>query len=225
MKNTILTLLMGAFIGTTNASVLEAGIDGEATLNFSTSSVKNGLLLREDSFSGSVNLKAGIVGGDVNIGASLSDVKDGGNDTDIWLSYSRAIPVLGDQYVATLSYEQFDSSFGDWEQLSLGTVKPIAWVDLGAGIWKELGGSNQFGLQVSISRDLELLQEGLYFTPFVEANFAEDFNGYESGLKVQYQIIDNVFVSAKTSYKNNDAIGGYALDGKWGFGLGVTYTF
>ena len=61
MKNTILTLLMGAFISTTNASILN-GLDAEAGLKFSTSTLSKGLILREDSISADVFVSTEAVG-------------------------------------------------------------------------------------------------------------------------------------------------------------------
>jgi len=224
MKNTILALLMGAFISTTNASVLE-GIDAEGTLQFSTTTLNNGLLLREDSISANINATTEAFGGAVSVGVGFYDVDGAGTDTDLSVSYARPVNILGEDLYADLSYSKFDCAWGDFDQLALGTVYSLDYVDLGVSAWTEVGGDNQLGLQLGVSKGFELLQEGLVFVPFTEVNFADEFNALEIGITAKYDFGGGKSISAKTSWKDNDADGGYALDGSWGYSVAFGYQF
>lgn len=224
MKNTILTLLMGAFISTTNASILN-GLDAEAGLKFSTSTLSQGLILREDSISADVFVATEAAGGNVAVSVGVYDVDGGGNDTDLSLSYARSVNVLGQDLVADLSYSQLDSAWGGFDLLSLGTVYSLGYADLSAAAWTEVGGDNQLGLQLGISKGFELIQEGLVFVPFIETNFADEYTAIEAGVTVTYDLGAGRSISAKTAFKDNDADGAGSLDGSWGYAVAFGYKF
>lgn len=225
MKKLILTLLMGAAVfGTTNANIV-ANISAEVGTTVSTSSHRNGLLLRGDSTGYFLDLSSDIGGGEVGFGFNMVDLHGGGNDFDFSFSYGRSFNILGEDLYTDFYYNEFDSQFGNWEEIGVATSYSTQWVDVAGGIWKQVGGSGQFGLKVVLSKGFQVINENLIITPYVESNFAEDFQSYVSGAKIDYDLGNDLSLNLGVSLKNNTADGGYNIDGKWGYAIGLKKKF
>ena len=226
MKKTILTLMSAAMFGVSNGNIV-ADIEIEAGTKVSTSSTNKGLKLRGDSTAYSVGLNSDIAQGQVGVGVNFYDVHGGGSDLDLLFSYSREVSILGQDFVADFYYNQFDSSWGDWEEIGVGTLYETPWVDLGGQLWKQVGGEGQFGATLSVSKTLGagLINEFLDFTPYLDLNLAEEFSAYEAGIKAYYDLGNGVSLGAKVAIKDCSAEGSAGIDNTVGYTLGMKIKF
>jgi|TARA_R110000824_G_C15024562_1_gene658723 hypothetical protein len=226
MKKLILTILtMGAvMISAVNATTLADNIDvsaGVSTTNFTTD---RGLATREDSFGYSLSLGAPLSDGTLSFGVGLNDV-DGDFEQDFAITYGREISVFGQTLGAVLGFAGTDSSFGDREEISAGFTYGTTFGDVTTTVWNELE-NDWFGVEIGISRDIASPIADLTLTPFVTANLAEEYKAIEAGLKAGYIVSDQLSLSAKLSYNNNDFEGSsFEVDNEWIVGAGLNFKF
>ena len=224
MKKLILTLMTGAAIlGTSNADI-ETNISTEVGTKVATATGRNGLLLRGDSTNYFANLGSDIAGGHATLGFNLADLHGGGNDLDLSFGYSRSITILGQDFLTDFYYKEFDSQFGDWEEIGVATSYSTQWVDVAGGLWKQVGGG-QFGVNLALSRGFEVINENLTLTPFFETSLAEDFQSYISGVKLGYDLGNGVVFNGVVELVDNNAGGGYAIDSAWVYGGSLSIKF
>ena len=214
MKKLILTtLLMGAaMVGAVKATTI-ADVSAEGGLSFSNLSTSNGLAVREDTTNYSLTLGTAVAG-------------DGNTDTDISVSWGRPVNILGQDLAGAASFKKIESSYGGWEQLGLGLTYSDALADVTATVWHQLGSSASYGVELTVSKGLELFVDNLTTTPFVTTNLANDYNSVEIGVALGYDIGNGLSIGAKASYLHNDADGtSYELDHDWGVSAGLSYKF
>tara|TARA_Y100000401_G_C8318297_1_gene223817 strand:+ start:1295 stop:1975 length:681 start_codon:yes stop_codon:yes gene_type:complete len=226
MKKLILTtLLMGAaMVGAVKATTI-ADVSAEGGISFSNLSTSNGLAVREDTTNYSLTLGTAVADGDLSVGIGLAE-GDGNTDTDISVSWGRPVNILGQDLAGVASFKKIESSYGGWEQLGLGLTYSDALADVTATVWHQLGSSASYGVELTVSKDLELFVDNLTTTPFVTANLANDYNSVEIGVALGYDIGNGLSVGAKASYLHNDADGTlYELDHDWGVSAGLSYKF
>ena len=226
MKKLILTtLLMGAtMVGAVKANTI-ADVSAEGGISFSNLSTRNGLAVREDTTNYSLLLGTPVGGGDLSVGIGLAE-GDGNTDTDILVSWGRPVNILGQDFAGAASFKKIESSYGGWEQLGLGLTYTDSIADLTVNAWHQLGSSASYGVELTVSKDLELFVDNLTTTPFVTANFANDYNAVELGISVDYDFGNGLSIGAKAAYLHNDANGTlYDLDHDWGFSAGLSFKF
>jgi hypothetical protein len=226
MKKLILTTLMmgAAMFGAVNATTL-AEVSAEGSISFSNLSTSNGLAVREDTTNYSLMLGTSVADGNLAVGIGLAE-GDGNTDTDVLVSWGRPVNILGQDLAGVASFKKIESAYGGWEQLGLGLTYSDAIADLTVTTWHQLGSSASYGAEVTLSKDLELLVDNLTTTPFVTANFANDYNSLEVGVALGYDIGNGLSIGAKASYLHNDADGTlYELDHDWGVSAGLSYKF
>ena len=226
MKKLILTtLLMGAaMVGAVKATTI-ADVSAEGGISFSNLSTSNGLAVREDTTNYSLTLGTAVADGDLSVGIGLAE-GDGNTDTDISVSWGRPVNILGQDLAGVASFKKIESSYGGWEQLGLGLTYSDALADVTATVWHQLGSSASYGIELTVSKGLELFVDNLTTTPFVTANLANDYNAVEIGVALGYDIGNGLSVGAKASYLHNDADGtSYELDHDWGVSAGFSYKF
>jgi len=225
MSKIILTLLLGAVFGGAVKATTLAEVSAEGGVSFSNLSTSNGLAVREDTTNYSLTLGTPVADGDLSVGIALAE-GDGNTDTDISVSWGRPVNLLGQDLAGVASFEKIESIYGGWEQLGLGLKYSDALADFTVSVWHQLGSSASYGAEATVSKDLGILIDNLTATPFVTANFANDYNSVELGVSLGYDIGNGVSIGVKGAYFHNDADGSlYDLDHDWGVSAGFSYKF
>ena len=82
------------------------------------------------------------------------------------------------------------------------------------------------GVELGASYDISTAVENLTLSPFALVNLADEYTAVELGVKAGYAITDQLSVSAKASFNNNDFEGSsFEVDEEWVVGAGVSYKF
>jgi hypothetical protein len=225
MKKFILTLLMGAILGSAaySTTLADASVDvGFSASNFTTD---RGLAVREDSLGYSLDLTAPLAGGDLSIGLGLYDTDGDSEDTDFSIAYSKGIDVFGQKFDATASFAGFDSVFGDREEIAIGLAYKISLIDASASVWHDLD-NEWYGVELGASTSVATPINDLIVVPFIAVNLVDEYTAIEAGLKASYPISDQLSASAKLSYNNNDFEGSsFEVEDEWIIGAGIGYKF
>jgi hypothetical protein len=225
MKKLILTtLLMGAvMIGAVKATTLADTLGVEAGASISNFSTHRGLAVRDDSIGGVASLSAPLGGGTLAYDWALSDTDNGG-ELDFSLSYSRGASLLGQDFGLIAGIGSVESILGDRDEIFAGLS--YGWlVDLTATVWHETE-NDWTGVELGASYDISTAVENLTLSPFALVNLADEYTAVELGVKAGYAITDQLSVSAKASFNNNDFEGSsFEVDEEWVVGAGVSYKF
>ena len=225
MKKLILTtLLMGAvMIGAVKATTLADTLGVEAGASISNFSTHRGLAVRDDSIGGVASLSAPLGGGTLAYDWALSDTDNGG-ELDFSLSYSRGASLLGQDFGLIAGIGSVESILGDRDEIFAGLS--YGWlVDLTATVWHETE-NDWTGVELGASYDISTAVENLTLSPFALVNLADEYTAVELGVKAGYAITDQLSVSAKVSFNNNDFEGSsFEVDEEWVVGAGVSYKF
>jgi len=221
----LLTLMGIAFSGTNlYATTLADNIGVSGGISVSNFTTDRGLATREDSLDYSLSLTAPLADGDFSIGLGLADAD---NDTDgsFSVSYSKPVEILGQKLGAKASFSGVDSVFGDREEVALGLTCGLGLIDASAAVWHELE-NEWFGVELGASRSFITPVNDLLVTPFVTVNLADEYTALEAGLKAGYPISDQLSVTAKLSYNNNDFDNSaYKVEDEWIVGAGLSFDF
>lgn len=226
MKKLILkTLLMGAvMISAVNATTLAENVDVSAGVSVTNFTTDRGLATRDDSFGYSLSLGAPLSDGTLSFGVDLNDL-DGDFEQDFAITYGREISVFGQTFGAILSFAGTDSSFGDREEISAGVKYATPFGDVTTTVWNELE-NDWFGVEIGVSRDIASPVDNLTLTPFATVNLADEYKALEVGLKAGYAVSDQLSLSTKLSYNNNDFEGSsFEVDNEWIVGAGLNFKF
>ena len=193
---------------------------GGSISNFTT---HRGLATREDSIGGFATLGAPLGGGLLAYDWSLNDTDDGG-ELDFALSYSRGASLLGHDFGFTAGFGSVESTFGDREEIFAGLS--YTWLaDLTATVWHETE-NDWVGVELGASYDIATPVENLTVSPFASVNLADEYTAVELGVKAGYAVTDQLSISAKASFNNNDFEGSsFEVDNEWIFGAGATFKF
>jgi len=225
MKKLILTtLFMGAaMIGAVKATTLADTLGVEAGASISNFSTHRGLAVRDDSIGGVASLSAPLGGGTLAYDWALSDTDNGG-ELDFSLSYSRGASLLGQDFGLIAGIGSVESILGDRDEIFAGLS--YGWlVDLTATVWHETE-NDWTGVELGASYDISTAVENLTLSPFALVNLADEYTAVELGVKAGYAITDQLSVSAKASFNNNDFEGSsFEVDEEWVVGAGVSYKF
>ena len=225
MKKLILTtLLMGAaMISAVKATTLADTLGVEAGASISNFSTHRGLAVRDDSIGGVASLSAPLGGGTLAYNWALSDTDNGG-ELDFSLSYSRGASLLGQDFGLIAGIGSVESILGDRDEIFAGLS--YGWlVDLTATVWHETE-NDWTGVELGASYDISTAVESLTLSPFALVNLADEYTAVELGVKAGYAITDQLSVSAKASFNNNDFEGSsFEVDEEWVVGAGVSYKF
>ena len=225
MKKLILTtLLMGAaMISAVKATTLADTLGVEAGASISNFSTHRGLAVRDDSIGGVASLSAPLGGGTLAYDWALSDTDNGG-ELDFSLSYSRGASLLGQDFGLIAGIGSVESILGDRDEIFAGLS--YGWlVDLTATVWHETE-NDWTGVELGASYDISTAVENLALSPFALVNLADEYTAVELGVKAGYAITDQLSVSAKASFNNNDFEGSsFEVDEEWVVGAGVSYKF
>ena len=225
MKKLILTtLLMGAaMISAVKATTLADTLGVEAGASISNFSTHRGLAVRDDSIGGVASLSAPLGGGTLAYDWALSDTDNGG-ELDFSLSYSRGASLLGQDFGLIAGIGSVESILGDRDEIFAGLS--YGWlVDLTATVWHETE-NDWTGVELGASYDISTAVESLTLSPFALVNLADEYTAVELGVKAGYAITDQLSVSAKASFNNNDFEGSsFEVDEEWVVGAGVSYKF
>jgi len=225
MKKLILTtLLMGAaMISAVKATTLADTLGVEAGASISNFSTHRGLAVRDDSIGGVASLSAPLGGGTLAYDWALSDTDNGG-ELDFSLSYSRGASLLGQDFGLIAGIGSVESILGDRDEIFAGLS--YSWlVDLTATVWHETE-NDWTGVELGASYDISTAVENLTLSPFALVNLADEYTAVELGVKAGYAITDQLSVSAKASFNNNDFEGSsFEVDEEWVVGAGVSYKF
>ena len=221
----LLTALGVAYSGADSyATTLADNVDVSAGVSVSNFTTDRGLATREDSFGYSLILGAPLSDGNLSFGVDLNDV-DGDFEQDFAVTYSREINILGQKLGAALSFAGTDSSFGDREEIAAGVKYSNSLVDVDAAVWHETE-NDWFGVEIGISRGIEVPVDGLTVTPFATVNLADEYSSIEAGVKAGYKLSDQLGISAKLSYNNNDFDGSpFSVEDEWIIGAGLKFDF
>ena len=205
------------------ATTLADTLSVEAGASISNFTTHRGLGVREDSLGGTASLSAPLGGGLLAYDWALSDTDDGG-ELDFSLSYSRGASLLGHDFGLIAGIGSVESSFGDREEIFAGLS--YTWIaDLTATVWHETE-NDWLGVELGASYDIATPVENLTFSPFALVNLADEYTSVEVGVKAGYAITDQLSVSAKASFNNNDFEGSsFEVDEEWVVGAGVSYKF
>ena len=225
MKKLILTtMLMGAaMISAVKATTLANTRGVEAGASISNFSTHRGLAVRDDSIGGVASLSAPLGGGTLAYNWALSDTDNGG-ELDFSLSYSRGASLLGHDFGLIAGIGSVESVLGDRDEIFAGLS--YTWLaDLTATVWHETE-NDWLGVELGASYDIATPVESLTLSPFALVNFADEYTAIELGVKAGYDITDQLSVSAKASFNNNDFEGSsFEVDEEWVVGAGVSYKF
>ena len=229
MKKLILGLLAAlgiAFSGAeSHATTLADNIGIGGGVSVSNFTTDRGLASREDSLGYSLSLTAPLAGGDFSIGAGLFDTDTDSEDAEFAVSYSKAIELLGQEVGATVSFSGLDSVFGDREEVAVGLTYGYSLFDASAAVWHELE-NDWFGVELGVSRSVGTPINDLVATPFLTVNLADEYTAVEAGIKAAYPITDQLSISAKLSYNNNDFDNSaFSVEDEWIIGAGLKFDF
>ena len=193
---------------------------GGAISNFTT---PRGLATREDSIGCFATLGAPLGGGLLAYDWSLNDTDDGG-ELDFALSYSRGASLLGHDFGFTAGFGSVESTFGDREEIFAGLS--YTWLaDLTATVWHETE-NDWVGVELGASYEIATPVENLTVSPFASVNLAYEYTAVELGVKAGYAVTEQLSISAKASFNNNDFEGSsFEVDNEWIFGAGATFKF
>ena len=221
----LLTALGVAYSGADSyATTLADDIDVSAGVSVSNFTTDRGLATREDSFGYSLTLGAPLSAGHLSFGVDLNDV-DGDFEQDFAVTYSREIDLLGQKVGAAISFAGTDSSFGDREEIAAGIKYSHSLVDVDAAVWHEIE-NDWFGVEIGLSRAIAVPVDDLTVTPFATVNLADEYSAIEAGIKAGYKVSDQLSVSAKISYNNNDFDGSsFGVEDEWIAGAGLKFDF
>ena len=225
MKRFILTILMGAILGSAAYSTTLADTSVGVGFSASNFATDRGLAVRDDSLGYSLNLTAPAAGGNLSLGLGLYDTDGSSEDTDFSIAYSKGIEVFGQKVGASASFSGFDSVFGDREEIAIGLTYKLALIDASASVWHDLD-NEWYGVELGASTSFTTPIEDLSVTPFITLNLADEYTAIEAGLKASYPINDRLSASAKISYNNNDFEGSsFEVNDEWIIGAGVGFKF
>jgi len=221
----LLTILGIAFSNAgTQATTLADNIGVSGGISVSNFTTDRGLAVREDSFDYSLSLTAPLAGGDFSIGLGLAD-SDDDTDASYSVSYSKPIEVAGQKLKAKASFSGLDSVFGDREEVAVGLTYGYSLFDASAAVWHELE-NDWFGVELGVSRPVGTPVNDLVATPFLTVNLADEYTAIEAGVKASYPISDQLSVSAKLSYNNNDFDNSsFNVEDEWIIGAGLKFDF
>jgi hypothetical protein len=140
------------------------------------------------------------------------------------LSYSRGASLLGQDFGLIAGIGSVESILGDRDEIFAGLS--YGWlVDLTATVWHETE-NDWTGVELGASYDISTAVENLTLSPFALVNLADEYTAVELGVKAGYAITDQLSVSAKASFNNNDFEGSsFEVDEEWVVGAGVSYKF
>ena len=221
----LLTILGIAFSNAgTQATTLADNIGVSGGISVSNFTTDRGLAVRDDSFDYTLSLAAPLAGGDFSVGLGLADTDD---DTDgsYSVSYSKPIEIAGQKFGAKASFSGLDSVFGDREEVAVGLTCGYSLFDASAAVWHELE-NEWFGVELGISRAVITPVNDLIATPFLTVNLADEYTAIEAGVKASYPISDQLSVSAKLSYNNNDFDNSsFNVEDEWVIGAGLKFDF
>lgn len=221
----LMTMMGVAFsIAGSEATTLADNLSVEAGASISNFTTHRGLATREDSFGYSLILGAPLSDGTLSFGVDLNDI-DGDFEQDFAIAYGREISVFGQTFGAVLSFAGTDSSLGDREEIAAGITYGTPFADVSAAVWHETE-NDWFGVEIGLSRDIATPVADLTLTPFVTVNLADEYTAIEAGLKAGYEISDQLSLSTKLSYNNNDFDGSsFSVEDEWILGAGATFKF
>jgi hypothetical protein len=220
----LMTMLGVAFSNAgSEATTLADTLSVEAGASISNFTTHRGLATREDSLGGSATLGAPLGGGLLAYDWSLNDTDDGG-ELDFGLSYSRGASLLGQDFGFSAGFGSVESSLGDREEIFAGLS--YSWLaDLTATVWHETE-NDWVGVELGASYDIATPVENLTVSPFALVNLADEYTAVELGVKAGYAVTDQLSISAKASFNNNDFEGSsFEVDDEWIFGAGATFKF
>lgn len=184
-----------------------------------------GLKVRDDAFNYSLLLGTDVGGGSLSAGVGLFETDDD-TDSQVDVSWSRGVDLLGQAFDAKVSFQKVETDFGGWEQVGLGLAYSHELADVSATVWHELGSSASYGVELTASRIFETPVANLSLIPFITTNLANSYNAVEVGTVVDYDFGNGLSVAAKAAYNHNDVDNSpYSLDHDWNVGLGFKYKF
>jgi outer membrane usher protein FimD/PapC len=225
MKIFILTILMGAILGSASYSTTLADTSVGVGFSASNFATDRGLAVRDDSLGYSLNLTAPAADGNLSIGLGLYDTDGSSEDTDFSIAYSKGIEVFGQKFGASASFSGFDSVFGDREEIAIGLTYKLALIDTSVSVWHDLD-NEWYGVELGASTSIATPIKDLSVTPFITLNLADEYSAIEAGLKATYPISDKLSASAKASYNNNNFEGSsFEVNNEWIIGAGVGFKF
>ena len=215
---------MGAvMIGAVKATTLADTLGVEAGASISNFTTHRGLATRDDSIGGVASLSAPLGGGVLAYDWALSDTDNGG-ELDFSLSYSRGASLLGHDFGLIAGIGSVESTLGDREEIFAGLS--YTWLaDLTATVWHETE-RDWLGVELGASYDITTPVENLTLSPFALVNLTDEYTAVELGVKAGYAVTDQLSISAKASFNNNDFEGtSFEVDEEWIVGAGVSYKF
>ena len=211
--------------GTETSSNLTQGIYLDLGVSQTELTNNRGLKVRDDAFGYSLLLGTSVGGGSLSAGVGLFETDDD-TDSQIDVSWSRGVDLLGQPFDAKVSFQKVETDFGGWEQVGLGLAYSHELADVSTTVWHELGSSASYGVELTVSRILKTPVANLSVIPFITSNFANSYNGVEVGTVVDYDFGNGISVIAKATYNHNDVDDSpYSLDNDWNFGVGLNYKF
>ena len=223
----LMTMLGAAFssAGTETSSSLTQGISVDLGVSQTELTNSRGLKVRDDSFGYSLLLGTSVGGGSLCAGVGLFETDDD-TDSQIDVSWSRGVSLLGQDLDAKVSFQKVETDFGGWEQVGLGLAYSHELADVSTTVWHELGSSASYGVELTVSRIFETPVANLSVIPFITSNFANSYNSVEVGTVVDYDFGNGLSLAAKATYNHNDVDNSpYSLDHDWNFGVGLKYKF
>ena len=220
----LMTMLGVALSSADSKAATLADISVEAGASISNTTTHRGLLTRDDSFGGAASLSVPLGGGAMSYNWALSDTDVAGGELDYSLSYSHGASLLGQNFGLTAGISSVESSFGDRDEIFAGLS--YTW---GADFTATGGHETEndwTGVELGASYNVATPIENLSLSPFALVNLADEYTSVELGVKAGYNISDQLSLSAKVSYNDNDFDGSsFKVDEEWIVGAGVSYKF
>ena len=127
-----------------------------------------------------------------------------------------------------------EDSFG--YSLTLGAPLSAGHLSFGVDL-NDVDGDFEQDFAVTYSREIDLLGQkvgaaiavpvdDLTVAPFATINLADEYSAIEAGIKAGYKVSDQLSVSAKISYNNNDFDGSsFGVENEWIAGAGLKFDF
>ena len=221
----LITMLGVAICNAGSHAALTDSISVEAGISYNNVSTSGGLATRGDSTSASILLGSPLSGGVASVGVDLHRA-GGETEADVNIAWGVPLTLFNVTLDTEVYFQKIDSSYGGWEEVGIGAAYGFDWVEVGATLWHELGSNAGYGIELTASREFATPVDGLTVSPFIAVNFADSYDAIEVGVSADYQLTEDVVVSAKASFNDNDADGtDYSLSKDWVVGASLTYSF
>ena len=169
----LMTVLGASFssAGTETSTHLTQGIAVDIGVSHTELTNTRGLKVRGDAFNYSLLLGTDVGGGSLSAGVGLFET-DNDTDSQVDVSWSRGVDLLGQAFDAKVSFQKVETDFGGWEQVGLGLAYSHELADVSATVWHELGSSASYGVELTASRIFETPVANLSVIPFITTNLA-----------------------------------------------------